>query len=50
MSQPIQVAALRPKLHHLIKATGFPQNLLRLGYPADELPPTPRRSLGDLIE
>jgi nitroreductase len=50
LNQPIQVAALRPKLQHLINAEGFPQILLRLGYPLEDLPPTPRRSLDEVIE
>jgi hypothetical protein len=29
---------------------GFPQILLRLGYPADEIPPAPRRPIEDVIE
>ena len=50
LNQPIQVPALRPKLQHLIGRPGFPQILLRLGYPIDEIPPTPRRHVRDLID
>ncbi|NBC48342.1 MAG: nitroreductase [Gammaproteobacteria bacterium] len=47
LNQPIQVAALRPRLQGLIGG-GFPQLLLRLGYLPEgsrfsSLPPTPRR-------
>src|SRR5262245_64674969 len=49
LNQPIQVASLRPKLQSLV-GTGFPQILLRVGYPSAEIPPTPRRALDDVIE
>lgn len=49
LNQPIQVAALRPKLQNLVGG-GFPQILLRLGYPTALVPPSPRRSLTDLID
>ena len=48
LNQPIQVASLRPKLQDLVGA-GFPQILLRLGYPAEELPASPRRAVEDVI-
>ena len=49
LNQPVQVASLRPKLQNLVSA-GFPQILLRLGYPVEEIPPAPRRVLDDVIE
>jgi len=49
LNQPIQVASLRPKLQSLV-GTGFPQILLRVGYPSAEIPPTPRRALENVIE
>lgn len=49
LNQPIQVAALRPKLQDLAEG-GFPQILLRLGYPVDEIPPAPRRAIDDVVE
>jgi hypothetical protein len=49
LNQPIQVASLRPKLQDLVGA-GFPQILLRLGYPLEEISPAPRRVLNDVIE
>ena len=48
LNQPIQVASLRSKLQDLVGA-GFPQILLRLGYPAEEIPASPRRSVEDVI-
>ncbi len=50
LNQPIQVASLRPKLAQLLGVRGFPQILLRLGFPVDELPPSPRRSLDEVLE
>lgn len=49
LNQPIQIAALRPKLQNLVGG-GFPQILLRLGYPAEPVPPSPRRTVADLID
>lgn len=49
LNQPIQVAALRPKLQNLLGG-GFPQILLRLGYPLDEIRPAPRREPEEVIE
>ena len=50
LNQPIQTASLRPKLQHAIGATGFPQILLRIGFPAEDLPAAPRRRLEAVIE
>lgn len=50
LNQPIQIASLRPKLQHAIGATGFPQILLRIGFPVEELPAAPRRSLSAVIK
>ena len=50
LNQPIQVASLRAKLQNLLGAAGFPQILLRLGYPTDEIDAAPRRSLDDVID
>ncbi len=49
LNQPIQVAALRPRLSELVGA-GFAQILLRLGYPASVVPPAPRRPIQDVLE
>ena len=50
LNQPIQTASLRPKLQHAIRATGFPQILLRIGFPIEDLPAAPRRSLEAVVE
>lgn len=49
LNQPVQVGSLRPKLQDLVGA-GFPQILLRIGYPLEEMSPAPRRALDDVIE
>ena len=49
LNQPVQVWSLRPKLQDLV-GTGFPQILLRIGYPLEEISPAPRRALDDVIE
>lgn len=50
LNQPIQVPALRPKLQHLLARPGFPQVVLRMGYAADEIPPSPRRPLKEVLD
>ena len=50
LNQPIQVAALRPKLQEWVGHAGSVQLLLRLGRPLDTLAPTPRRALADVLE
>ncbi|WP_440997661.1 Acg family FMN-binding oxidoreductase [Arhodomonas sp. SL1] len=50
LNQPVQVASLRPKLQHLLGRDGFPQAVLRLGYPMEELPAAPRRPLEAVID
>lgn len=50
LNQAVQVATLRPKLRQLSGHQGYPQLLLRIGAPAHAVPPTPRRSLGEIIE
>lgn len=49
LNQPIQIASLRPRLQKL-NGGGFPQVLLRLGYPVEEISQAPRRSLDAVIE
>lgn len=48
LNQPIEVEALRPRLRDLLRASGFPQLLLRMGY-GPEVDPTPRRTLQELM-
>ncbi len=50
LNQPIQVASLRPRLQHILGWTGFPQILLRFGFPTDELSASPRRGLDEVID
>lgn len=50
LNQPVQVAALRPRLQQLLAHPGHAQLLLRIGYPTEALPPTPRRALAEVIE
>lgn len=50
LNQPIQVASLRPKLQNLLSQQGFPQILLRLGFPKDEIDAAPRRHLDEVME
>jgi hypothetical protein len=50
LNQPIQTASLRPKLQHSIGSLGLPQVLLRIGFPAEDVPAAPRRTLEAVIE
>jgi hypothetical protein len=50
LNQPVQVAALRPKLQQLTGHPGDAQLLLRLGSPTQAKPATPRRPLADVLE
>ncbi len=49
LNQPVQVASLRPRLQQLLAAPGFPQIVLRLGFPGENPPASPRRPLEDVI-
>ena len=49
LNQPIQVAALRPKLQQLTGRPGDAQLLPRLGSPTKALPAAPRRPVSDVI-
>lgn len=49
LNQPIQVSHLRNQLRAVCMHAGEPQILLRLGYPPDEIPATPRRSLSEVL-
>jgi nitroreductase len=50
LNQPNQVSSLRPKLRQLLDLPGFPQILLRMGYPTTEdVPPAPRRELDAVV-
>jgi hypothetical protein len=45
LNQPIQIASLRPSLQQTVASDGFPQILLRLGFPRENFPAAPRRRL-----
>jgi nitroreductase len=49
LNQPVEVSPLRPRLQALAGA-GIPQILLGLGYPDEEIPPSPRRPIESVIE
>ena len=49
LNQPVQVAALRPRLQQLTGRPGHAQLLLRLGVPTRALPATPRRAQADIL-
>lgn len=49
LNQPVEEASLRPRLRKLLGEHGFPQLVLRLGYPLNESRPTPRRALEDVV-
>ena len=49
LNQPVQVAALRPKLQQITGRPGHAQLLLRLGVPTQTLPAAPRRPLADVL-
>jgi nitroreductase len=50
LNQPIQVAEQRPRLQSMLIHAGFPQVLLRLGYPSEEATPSSRRPLSEVID
>jgi hypothetical protein len=49
LNPPIEVPELRTKLADLFETKGVPQILLRFGY-GPNIPPTPRRPVGDIID
>lgn len=49
LNQPIEVAALRPKLAEASGVSGYPQILLRVGRSADTPEPSVRRHVSDVI-
>jgi nitroreductase len=50
LNQPCQVDGLRPKLREIAGATGWPQLLVRLGFPDAAAPATVRRALSQVVE
>jgi hypothetical protein len=49
LNQPVQVAALRPKLQQLSARTGYAQLLLRIGTPIKAVPAAARRPLAEVL-
>jgi len=49
LNQPIQVAPLRSKLRDMLVGSGFPQVMLRLGFPGEKIAAAPRRPLEDIV-
>lgn len=47
---PVEVAAMWPKLHEILKQAGLPQMILRLGYPSQEAGSTPRRQVDEVLK
>ena len=50
LNQPCQVAELRPRLRDLIGAAGFPQVVLRIGFPGGKIRRAPRRPVDSVFE
>ncbi len=50
LNQAVQVPELRARLQSMLLHAGMPQLLIRLGYPAQPVPATPRRPLDEVIE
>jgi nitroreductase len=49
LNQPVQVPALRARLREMLGREGWPQLILRMGYSQDDLRPTPRRGVEDVL-
>ncbi|NUP50828.1 MAG: nitroreductase [Catenulispora sp.] len=49
MSQAIEVPELRPRLAELLGHSGYPQLLLRVGYPTRDARPAPRRDVATVL-
>jgi nitroreductase len=49
LNQPIEIEALRLRLAEAIEGIGYPQILLRVGRSSDEIDPSVRRELSDVI-
>jgi nitroreductase len=50
LNQPIERAELRHKVVALLGHSGFPQLILRMGYPEGRARRTPRRAIGEVLE
>ena len=50
LNQPVEVAPLRDRLRGVLGVRGWPQLLLRVGWPRHEDRPTPRRAVVEVME
>jgi nitroreductase len=50
VNQPVQVPPLRARLRETLRIGGWPQMVLRVGYPHRQVPPTPRRPVDEVLE
>ena len=50
LNQPIEIPDLRQRLSGLLGTSGYPQMILRMGFPLGEDRRTPRRDLADVLE
>lgn len=50
LNQPVEVPALRQRVAALLGTSGYPQLILRMGYPIGEDRRTPRRDVRDVME
>jgi nitroreductase len=50
LNQPCQVAELRPRLREAVGVSGFPQVVLRMGYPDGQVTRAPRRPVEAVLE
>lgn len=49
LNQPVEVASLRSRLQTVLHRTGFPQIVLRLGFPRGPIDATPRRGIDAVV-
>lgn len=50
LNQPCQVVELRPRLAEVLVIPGFPQVVIRMGYPNGQVPKAPRRPVEAVLE
>jgi hypothetical protein len=50
LNQPCQVAEVRPRLREVVGVSGFPQVVLRMGYPDGQVTRAPRRPVEAVLE
>lgn len=50
LNQPVQVAWIRPRLESSLRVPATPQLVVRMGFPVDDMQPTPRRALEAVVD